>query len=54
MHVKAPSIGMHTRRSGMECTQVPGGRKSRVVLTTHLGLGPKSRVVLTTHPETRV
>ena len=28
----------------------PGGRKSRVVLTTHPGLGPKSRVVLTTHP----
>ena len=25
-------------------------RKSRVVLTTHPGLGPKSRVVLTTHP----
>ena len=31
IHVKAPSIGMHTRRSGMECTQVPvvASRKSR-------------------------
>ena len=41
MHVTSPSIDMHARRPGMECTQVLGGRKSRVVLTTHPGLGRK-------------
>ena len=41
--------------SGIEMyAKSPGGRKSRVVLTTHPGLGPKSQVVLTTHPGSRV